>query len=152
MVRSSLVPWTGDALRPFESLRREVDTLFDRFWSAGSGGNWNSVEMFNPVANIAETENAYEVTLELPGMKPEDVTVELKDGQLWITGEKKEEHEQNDKRYHSYERRYGQFQRVMNLGTTVNEDQIDASFKDGILTVSVPKSEAAKPKRIEIKS
>jgi len=152
MVRS-LVPWTGDAIRPFESLRREVDSLFDRFWTGGTNDRMlNSLELFNPVASIAETENAYEVTLELPGMKPEDVTVELKDGQLWISGEKKEELEQKDKRYHSIERRYGQFQRVMDLGRAVNESEIDATFKDGVLKVTVPKSEAAKPKRIEVKS
>jgi HSP20 family protein len=152
MVRS-LVPWSGNALRPFESLRREMDNLFDRIWTdGGNDRNWNSLEVFNPQANIAETENTYEVSLELPGMKPEEVTVELKDGQLWISGEKKEEHEENDKRYHSIERRYGRFQRVMNLGGAVDEEHIDASFKDGVLTVTVPKSEAAKPKRIEVKS
>jgi HSP20 family protein len=152
MVRN-LVPWQGNAIRPLESLRREVDTLFDRFWSGGSLDQaWNGLEMFNPVANIAETEDAYEVTVEMPGMNPEEVNVELKDGQLWISGEKTQEHEEKDKRYHSIERRYGRFQRVMNLGRAVNEENINASFKDGILTVVVPKSEAAKPKRIEIKS
>ena len=78
--------------------------------------------------------------------------MEVKDNQLWITGEKKEEQEQNGKRYHRVERRYGMFQRMIPLTTQVNADHIAADYKDGVLTVRVPKAESAKPKRIPIKS
>jgi HSP20 family protein len=102
--------------------------------------------------NVAETETAYEVTLELPGMKPEEFKVELKDRDLWITGEKKEEKEEKGKTFHRIERSYGEFRRVIPLPGEVAEEKIAAEYKEGVLHILVPKTEKAKPRRVEVKS
>jgi HSP20 family protein len=102
--------------------------------------------------NVAETEERYEVTVELPGMKPEEFQVELKNGQLWISGEKKEEREEKGKTFHRVERRYGEFRRVIPLPTPVEEGRIEAQYKDGVLHVILPKAAEARPKHIEVKA
>jgi HSP20 family protein len=90
--------------------------------------------------------------VDLPGLKPKQVTVEFKDGALWITGERKEEKEEKDKTYHRIERSYGEFRRVLPLSSAVKDDEIEAKFTDGVLKVLVPKTEEAKTRRIEVKS
>lgn len=143
-----LVPWGGELPRTLTGLRREMDTLFDHFFRDESG----LAERFAPRINLAETENEYEVTMELPGMKPEDFEVELQNGQLLIRGEKRNQEETTEKRFHRVERFYGQFQRVIPLAGPVNEGKISADYNDGVLTVSIPKAEEAKPKKINVKS
>jgi len=157
-MRSALAPWTGHgALAPwdvrgtrwFDNLRREMDDLFDQFLG-GEAGNGGAV--FAPRANLAETEQNYELTLDLPGMKPDDFHVELKDRELWITGERRQEAEQKGKTYHRIERAYGQFRRVIPLAADVDPDKVEAEYHDGVLRVTVPKSEAAQPRKITVKS
>lgn len=106
---------------------------------------------FLPEVNMTETDKAVEVTVELPGMKPEEVKVELHDGALWIMGEKKEEKEEKGKTFHRIERRTGAFRRVMPLPVEVEADKVDARFHDGVLTVALPKIEKVAPKKIEVK-
>src|SRR5262245_8852986 len=106
---------------------------------------------FLPEANIVETEKAVEVAGELPGMKPEDVKVEIKEGALGGTGEKKEEREEKGKTFHRIERRTGMFRRVFGLPAEVVEEKVDAKFVDGVLKITLPKAERVAPKRIEIK-
>ena len=109
-------------------------------------------ETFVPRANLVETENELTVTVDLPGLKPEEVKLELREGALWITGERKEEKEENGKTFHRTERSYGAFRRVIDLPTTVNEEKVEAEFRDGVLSVKLPKAEEVKPKHIEVKS
>ena len=106
---------------------------------------------FLPEANMVETEKAVEVTVELPGMKPEEVKVEIREGTLLITGEKKEEKEEKGKTFHRVERRAGMFRRAFALPVEVMEENIDAKFVEGVLRITLPKAEKAAPKRIEIK-
>ena len=106
---------------------------------------------FLPEANLVETDKAVEVTVELPGMKPEDVKVEIKENALWITGEKKEEKEEKGKTFHRVERRAGMFRRVFQLPVEVTEEQVDARFAEGVLKITLPKAEKVAPKQIEIK-
>ena len=106
---------------------------------------------FLPEANIVETDKAVEVGVELPGMKPEDVKLEIKEGALWVTGEKKEEKEEKGKTFHRIERRTGMFRRVFALPVEVVEEKVDAKFVDGVLKITLPKAERVAPKRIEIK-
>jgi HSP20 family protein len=127
---------------------REMDELFNRFF----GEREIVPEVLVPKANLAETEKAFEVTLELPGIKPDDVKVELRNGELWISGEKKEEKEEKGKTYHRIERRYGEFRRTVALPATVKESAVEAQFKDGVLKVVLPKVEQVLPKKIEVKS
>jgi HSP20 family protein len=100
---------------------------------------------------VAETDAALEVTVELPGMKPDDFKVEVHNGNLWITGEKKEEKEEKGKTFHRYERHFGAFRRIVPLPTTVKAEKVDAIYRDGVLKVALPKTEEVKPKAIPVK-
>jgi HSP20 family protein len=106
---------------------------------------------FLPEANIVETDKAVEVTVELPGLKPADVKLEIRENALWITGEKKEEKEEKGKTFHRIERRTGMFRRVFPLPVEVTEDKVDAHFVEGVLKVTLPKAEKVAPKQIEVK-
>jgi HSP20 family protein len=106
---------------------------------------------FLPEANMVETDKAVEVTVELPGMKPEEVKVEIREGNLWITGEKKEEKEDKGKTFHRIERRAGMFRRVFPLPVEVVEGKVDARFVEGVLKITLPKAEKVAPKHIEVK-
>jgi HSP20 family protein len=106
---------------------------------------------FLPEANIKESDKAIEVDVELPGMKPEDVKVELHDRVLSISGEKKEEKEESGKTFHRVERRSGSFRRAFTLPMEVEEGGVDANFTDGVLHVTLPKTVKAAPKKIEVK-
>ena len=134
--------WTPALLDDF---RNEMGRFAEGFFDDTSAPN-----IFAPSVNFAETEKGYEVSVELPGMKPEDVHVEFKDGHLWITGERKQESEEKGKTYHRIERRYGSFRRVVAVGNEVDAEKVDASYKDCVLTVDIPKASAAQPKRIQI--
>ena len=136
--------WTPSLLDDFrKEMGRFAEGLFDDAPTAN---------MFVPSVNFAETAKGYEVSIELPGMNPEDVHVEFKDGHLWITGERKNETEEKGKTFHRIERRYGSFRRVIAIGNEVDAEKVDAAYKDGVLTVFVPKAVAAQPKRIPIKT
>jgi len=153
-------PSAAGAWQPFEALHREVDRLFDEF----NGGFWRSpfrrslfdyaplgrmAASFNPPAvDIAEKDNAYEITAELPGIAEKDVDVKLAGGVLTIKGEKKSEKEEKKKDYVLSERSYGSFERSFGLPDGVDAEKIDAMFKNGVLTVTLPKKpEAQKPEK-----
>jgi HSP20 family protein len=113
---------------------------------------WGDLLKFDPRTDLAETENAIEVTVELPGMNAEDFDVELKENELWITGEKKEEKEEKGKTFHRVERRHGEFRRVVPLPTAVDREKIEAVYKDGVLKVTIAKTPAAVRKAIPVKA
>jgi HSP20 family protein len=136
----------GRSANVFDDFRRELSQFAGGLFDDASQG-----AIFAPRVNFAETATGYEVVADLPGLKPEDVDVEFHDGHLWITGARKEEAEEEGKTYHRVERRFGQFRRVITLGNEVDAEKIEASYKDGVLTVNVPKIAAAQPKKIEVK-
>ncbi len=105
----------------------------------------------SPAVDLSEDERCFVVTVELPGVKKEDVTVELQDDVLSIRGEKKSEREEKKDRSHWVERSYGSFARSFTLPPTAVGDQLSANFKDGVLTVEIPKKEQAKARQISIK-
>ncbi|HVA45615.1 MAG TPA: Hsp20/alpha crystallin family protein [Pirellulales bacterium] len=145
----TLVPRVERLPRPLVRFEREMENLMDRFF-APEEGRW--LVGFVPAANLAETETGYEVALELPGMKPEEFKVELKNGELWVSGEKKEEKEEKGKTFHRIERTYGEFRRVIPIPGKVAAEKIAAEYKEGVLRISVPKTEEQKPQRVEVKS
>ena len=147
----SLIPWRTRVPETFRRFEDEMERMFDRFVGGEENGGTFPV-LHQPRVNIAETGTHYEVTVDLPGLKPEEVNVELKDGDLWITGERKEEKEEKGKTYHTIERRYGQFRRVVGLPTSVDPEKVDAQYKDGVLRVHVAKTDQAKPRKIEVKA
>lgn len=106
---------------------------------------------FLPETNVSETEKEVDVTIDLPGMKPEDVKVELRDRVLTISGERKDEKEEKGKTFHRVERRCGSFRRTFTLPSEVDENKVNAKFTDGVLKVTLPKSERTAPKKIDIK-
>jgi HSP20 family protein len=159
---SALRPW-----RPFDSLRREIDQLFDEF----DGGVWRwpfrrslfDIEPFRrseagfgaiPAVDVTESDKAYEIAAELPGMSDKNVEVKLADGVLTIKGEKQEEKEEKKKDYYLHERSFGSFQRAFQVPDGVDADKIEASFKNGVLTVTLPKSAQAQKtaKKIDVKA
>ena len=153
----SLVPWRQRSLFPtpdrFSNLvnrmEGEMEDLFDRFWLTEQGP---LARPFLPPVDLVETENQFEVTVDLPGLKPEEVEVELKNGDLWIAGKREEEKEDKGKTYHRIERRHGEFRRVLPLPATINAEAIEARFDKGVLKIIVPKTEEAQAKHIEVKT
>jgi HSP20 family protein len=104
-----------------------------------------------PSVDVSETEGEYQIKAEIPDVKKENVKVTLEDGVLTIQGERRQEKDEKDKKYHRVERSYGSFVRSFTLPDLVDEEGVKAEFKDGILNLQLPKSEKAKPKAIEVK-
>ncbi|TCL65691.1 MULTISPECIES: Hsp20/alpha crystallin family protein [unclassified Rhizobium] len=164
-----LIPWgrnngnqaptvlRDDDRDPFLSLHREVNRLFDDvFRGFGSGlPAFGSASAFGagwPNVEIADTDKEIKVTAEVPGLEEKDIEVLLNDGVLTLRGEKRSENEDKDRQFS--ERYYGRFERRIPLGVEVDEDKVAASFRNGVLTVTLPKTEKAQTqvKRIAIKS
>lgn len=136
----------------FFGIQLEINRVFDNFFRGGVQADENFVTSYwTPAVDIAEQENEYIVKMELPGVNKDDVKLSLESNILTIKGEKKQEKEEKDKNLHRLERSYGSFQRSFALPTTVKSDKIDAVFKDGVLSISLPKAEEEKPKQIEVK-
>ena len=146
----SMIPWKERIPATFSRFENEMEDLMERWFSGGGGEEW-SVSRFTPALNLSETDGSYEVSVELPGLKPEEVKVEFNDGNLWIRGEKQEEKEEKGKTFHRVERRHGEFRRVIRLPAKVDEEHLEATFTNGVLHVTVPKSEEVKPKQIPVK-
>lgn len=160
---SALVPfgWSGSLLPsrpanddPFVRLWNEVDRLFSQVFRTSDFGTWPETRTFGPPIEIAETDDALELVAELPGVAPEDVTIELRGDVLTIRGEKKAEREDRGATWHVSERRYGNFVRSLRLPYQAEAEQIEANYKNGVLTVRVPKPAALRRdvKRIEVKA
>lgn len=149
-MRRELVP-RGRFGLPLRRFEREMEDLMERFFGREPSW-WAEEERFAPRVDLAETDESFEVTVDLPGMKPEDFKVDLKDGQLWLTGEKKEEKEEKGKTYHRVERHYGSFERLIPLPSVVDKEKVEAQYKEGVLRVTLPKTKAAQPKHIEVKA
>lgn len=145
--------------RPLETLRRQVDRLFDEFQRGYLRLPFSrtalDVEPFwrgevaltaMPSVDIVEKDDAYKVSAELPGMAAGDIEVKYSDGMLTISGEKEEDKEEKKKDYFLSERRYGSFKRSFRLADGVDADKIAASFKNGVLTVNLPKTAEARKK------
>jgi HSP20 family protein len=133
------------------SLMPEFD-LFDRMlneWPLPS--LWSEERVVVPAFDISETEKEYVISGEIPGIDPKDLEVTLTDGILSIKGEKKHESEEKEENYHRVERHYGSFQRSFRLPDNINREKLDASYKDGVLRLTLPKSEESEVKKIEVK-
>jgi len=136
------------ARRELENLRREMDRLWESFFGERA---LEPAETWFPALDVTETKDNIVVKAELPGIDPKDVEISLSGNVLTIKGEKKQEKEEKDENYHLVERRYGSFLRSIKLPVEVQEDKIEASCKNGVLKVVLPKSEKAKKKEIKIK-
>jgi HSP20 family protein len=135
-----------------EKARSEMDRLLDTFLFGRPQRRdfWEEVEWL-PAVDMAETKDGIVVDAEIPGMDPKEFDISLSEGTLTIRGEKKQEKEENEENYHLVERKYGTFTRSIPLPQAVESDKISASYKEGILKITLPKSEEAKKKEIKIK-
>lgn len=138
---------------------RPATDLFRSFFDdlpelTGWGGRMSGMDSLRaPTADVMETKDDIRVALELPGLRPEDIEVNLEDNILTISGEKREEREESqENRWHLSERRYGRFSRSFILPREVEQEKIQARFENGVLNVTIPKNERMKPRRIEIQS
>lgn len=105
-----------------------------------------------PSVDLSETEDHVDVTMDLPGVKPEEIDIQVHNNLLTIRGERSEESEEKDRTYHRVERRSGSFSRTVSLPSEVDEDNVDAAYKDGVLTIKMPKAKATQGKKISVKS
>ena len=145
----AIVRW--NPTRDLMQMREEMDRMFNQFFRRGDGeeATWGQ-GLWAPPVDIYETDDAFVLKAELPGFNKEDVSIEMQENRLIIRGERKRETEAKAEQYHRLERAYGRFERVFWLPTSVDSEKIQATFKDGVLELRLPKSEAAKPKRIAI--
>lgn len=161
----SLIPWrqkredrpsSVDPWAPLARFRGEMDNLFERFF----GDVWGTSMLeslparlgWGPRIDLAESENEITVKAELPGVEPNEVSVDVIGNTLTIRGEKKQEKEEKRENYHCVERQYGSFHRSVQLPASVDPNKVEAVFKNGVLTITMPKRPEAKAKRITVKT
>jgi HSP20 family protein len=135
-----------DTWSPLSGLR-DLSRLFDAF----SGRQPESFGDWSPALDAFEDKDKYVVSVEVPGLNKQDLNVVVHDGVLTISGERKSEKDSKEGTVHRTERYYGKFSRSVSLPSAVKADQVSAAYKDGVLTVEVPKADEAKPKNIEVK-
>ena len=151
----ALVKWNPS--RELLSIEREFNKMFNSLSNRFGFGNGDDVDkeyenaVWSPLSDIYEDKNNYILTLDLPGINKDNVKISYVDGQLNISGERKNEKESKDGTYHRVERSYGKYFRSFSLPKEIKDDKIDAEFKDGQLTITVPKADEVKPKEIDIK-
>ena len=143
----NFVRW--NPLSEMSLLQNHMNRLFDTALQ-GWPGESNGTTQWTPVADIYESENELVVNLDLPGVDPQMVDIRVENNVLSIRGERQFEDKQNKENFHRVERSYGPFARSFTLSTAVDADKIRASYKSGVLSITLPKAEAAKPKRIQI--
>jgi HSP20 family protein len=148
MAEKELTPW-----RPFgelSSLRREMDRLWENFFGERPLGRiWE--REWAPSLDMSETKDNYVVKAEVPGIDAKHIDISLTGDILSIRGEKKQEKEEKEEDYHLVERNYGSFSRSVRIPAEVESNKIKASYKNGILTITLPKSEKVKAKEVKIK-
>ena len=142
---------TWKPVRELDRMRSDMDRLWDAFSEGRPMRRFGEMKDWVPSIDVFETKNDIVVKAELPGMDPKDIDISLSDGSLVLKGEKKHEKEEKEENYHFIERSYGSFVRSVPLPAEVKHDKINASYKNGVLKVVLPKSEESKKKEIKIK-
>ena len=135
--------------RPLRAIQQEFDELFSRLASDWDG-KWLTSELAAP-CDLSETAEGFQIRLDVPGIKPDDITVQVTGDNVQISGERKEEKEEKGKTWHRLERRSGKFSQSLRLPCAVNEEKVQAEFRDGVLTISLPKTEASKTRTVKVK-
>lgn len=142
MKRSNAFPWAG-----FGELERQLDRLVNPGITSGQ----NSAGSWLPPVDIHESDDAYTLVADLPGMKKEDVSVNILEDRVTLKGSRKREERHEEKGYRRYERAEGTFERSFRINGGVDAAKVEATFENGVLTVHLPKPEEAKPRQIEVK-
>jgi HSP20 family protein len=142
----TIVRW--EPLRELNSLQSEMNRLFNTAFDSGSSGP--ALQRWVPAMDLVESGEQFVLRADLPGMSEEDIQIELEDGTLTVSGERKAEHEQREEGFHRVERSFGTFARSLTLPKGIDGDAVSASFDRGVLEIRIPKPEARKPRRISI--
>lgn len=146
----ALVRW--EPLREMATLQNEMNRLFGTFFDTPTTAvSGNGVRRWMPAMDLVETDEHFVLRADLPGMAEEDVSIEVQDRTLTVSGERKAEHEDKGEGYYRLERASGSFARSLTLPEGVDADAITAAFDRGVLEVRIPKPEEVKPRRVEIK-
>lgn len=138
-----------------EAFHGEFERLFQRFFRDDPFGDWPGGEpagLLNPALDVVENDQGVTVRVELPGLKPADIDLQVAGDVLVISGEKRQQSEESQESWYRSERRFGQFRRAVRLPAPVEGDEVRAEFADGVLTVHLPRSAASRPRRIEVRS
>jgi HSP20 family protein len=143
---ATLVRW--EPFREFAALQNEMSRLVNNW--AGEGNGSGGSRAWVPSVDVWETDSDVVYAFDLPGIPEEQISVEVEEGALTVSGERERTHETQGDRFYRYERRFGSFERAIGLPQGVKEDAIKADYKDGVLEIRVPKPEQAKPRRIQI--
>ena len=147
-----MAPVRWDPFRELEEVSDRLNRMFTRPAMRTSNNKETMIVAdWTPSVDISETEGEYQIKVEIPDVKKEDVKVTLEDGVLTIQGQRKQEKEETGTKYHRIERSYGSFARTFSLPDVIETGKVKAEFKDGVLNLYLPKSEKAKPKAIEVK-
>jgi len=142
----ALTPWKG-----MDVLRQEMDRVFDHFFEP-RGDDFESTGQWRPQVDVSETKEAVVVKAEIPGVEQKDINVSLQDQVLTIRGEKHQEKDEKHEKYHRVERSWGIFTRAFRMPAAVAGDKVTATFKDGMLTITLPKALEARGTTIPVKS
>ncbi len=146
---TNLVRFTaGDELR---RMQREFDRLFESFFPVRDGNGDVETAVWTPRVDLVESPDAYLIHLDVPGMKKEDFNINYQEGVLTVSGERRAETKEEQQNLVRVERSFGHFFRSFSLPKAIKDSEIAASYKEGVLTVHVPKAEETKPRRIQIK-
>jgi HSP20 family protein len=138
---------TWEPFKELVGLRDDMDRLFETFFgNLPERKDW----FWAPVIDVAENNGNIEVKAELPGINKDDLKISVRDNVLSISGERKQESETKDKKFHRIERSYGKFNRIISLPADVDADKIKAIYKDGVLSITLPKPESMKTKEIDV--
>lgn len=141
------------ALNPaneFSALQKSINKLFNETFPTMTAGEWKALD-FQPACDVEETTSEYRMCFDLPGMKKDDIKIEIVDNQVTVKGVRNEEKKDENKNRKVYERRYGSFERTFILPTAINANKVEAAYNNGVLSLVVPKDEAQKPRQIEVK-
>jgi HSP20 family protein len=159
-----LIPWRRKGQRaagetpgrPLTHFRDEVESVMERFfrdpWTAGLTAPFERMLGSYPQLDITESDQHVTVQVELPGVDPQDVQIELRGNALALSGEKRDVHDETRGGQQYSERRYGRFSRTIPLPSGIDPDQVDAAYKDGVLTITLAKSPAAQPQQIPVRN
>ena len=142
----AIVRW--DPAREVDSLQSEVNRVFDAFF--GYGGTRGANRRWIPAMDLVETGDQLVLRADLPGLTKDDLDIEVKDGVLTVSGERKAEHEEKTEGFYRMERVFGTFSRSLTLPKGVDANRVEAEFDNGVLELRIPKPEDAKPQRVQI--
>ena len=147
MVRQ-FIPWNGNGGQLLDAFVREMEGLATRI----QDDTGDELTAFSPRTNVAETDQQFEISIDLPGMAADDFAIEVHEGRLSVSGERSREASADGKTFHRVERHFGKFRRTFSLGQDIDTGNIAAEYQDGVLHVRVPKSAKAQPTKIQVRT